>query len=48
MIKILLGGSPCTHWSIAQKNDKEAWIIAWKTFPEYKQLGVIPLKESDT
>jgi site-specific DNA-cytosine methylase len=20
MIKILLGGSPCTHWSIAQSN----------------------------
>ena len=23
MIKILIGGSPCTHWSIAQKNNRE-------------------------
>lgn len=22
-LKILLGGSPCTHWSIAQKNNRE-------------------------
>jgi DNA (cytosine-5)-methyltransferase 3A len=22
-VKILLGGSPCTHWSIAQKNNRE-------------------------
>lgn len=21
-------------------NEEEAWIIAWKTFPEYKELGV--------
>jgi site-specific DNA-cytosine methylase len=22
-IKLLIGGSPCTHWSIAQKNNRE-------------------------
>jgi len=22
-LKILLGGSPCTHWSIAQSKDRE-------------------------
>lgn len=36
------------HKIIEANDDEEAWIIAWKTFPEYKQLGVIPLKESDT
>lgn len=34
--------------TIEAKDDEEAWIIAWKTFPEYKQLGVIELRESDT
>lgn len=23
MIKLLLGGSPCTYWSITQKNNRE-------------------------
>lgn len=23
MIKLLIGGSLCTHWSIAQKNNRE-------------------------
>lgn len=23
MIKLLIGGSPCTYWSIAQKNNRE-------------------------
>lgn len=31
MIKLLIGGSPCTKWSIAQKNDREtkAEGIGW-------------------
>lgn len=23
MLKLLIGGSPCTHWSIAQRNNRE-------------------------
>jgi hypothetical protein len=34
--------------TIEAKDDEEAWILAWKTFPEYKQLGVIELREGDT
>ena len=39
MIKILLGGSPCTHWSIAQKNGRETQPnsgIGWELFLNYK------------
>ena len=25
---------------ITAKDEEEAWITAWKTFPEYKELGV--------
>ena len=34
MIKILIGGSPCTFWSIAQKNgrDTEAEGMGWELF----------------
>lgn len=37
MIKILIGGSPCTHWSIAQKNNREteAEGIGWELFKNY-------------
>ncbi len=37
MKKILLGGSPCTHWSIAQKNNREteAEGIGWELFRNY-------------
>lgn len=37
MIKILIGGSPCTHWSIAQKNGREtaAEGIGWELFKNY-------------
>lgn len=36
-IKILIGGSPCTHWSIAQKNNREteAEGIGWELFKNY-------------
>lgn len=36
-IKILIGGSPCTHWSIAQKNNREitAEGIGWGLFKNY-------------
>jgi DNA (cytosine-5)-methyltransferase 3A len=36
-IKILIGGSPCTHWSIAQKNNREtkAEGIGWELFRNY-------------
>lgn len=37
MIKILMGGSPCTHWSIAQSKDREtkAEGIGWELFLNY-------------
>lgn len=37
MIKLLIGGSPCTHWSIAQKNNREtkAEGIGWELFKNY-------------
>ena len=37
MIRILLGGSPCTYWSIAQKNNREteASGIGWDLFKNY-------------
>lgn len=37
MIKILLGGSPCTFWSIAQKNGREteASGMGWELFKNY-------------
>ena len=39
MIKILLGGSPCTQWSIAQKNNRETSPnsgLGWELFLNYK------------
>ena len=37
MIKILLGGSPCTFWSIAQKNNRETEASGqgWELFKNY-------------
>lgn len=37
MIKLLLGGSPCTYWSIAQKNNRETEPsgIGWELFKNY-------------
>lgn len=37
MIKILLGGSPCTYWSIAQTNNREtkAEGMGWELFKNY-------------
>ena len=37
MIKLLLGGSPCTFWSIAQKNGREteAEGMGWELFKNY-------------
>ena len=37
MIKLLLGGSPCTHWSIAQKNNRETKPegLGWELFKNY-------------
>lgn len=37
MIKLLIGGSPCTYWSIAQKNGREveAKGIGWELFKNY-------------
>jgi len=36
-IKLLIGGSPCTHWSIAQKNNRETESsgIGWELFKNY-------------
>ncbi len=37
MIKLLIGGSPCTHWSIAQHNgrEKETSGLGWDLFKCY-------------
>ena len=37
MIKIIIGGSPCTHWSIAQKNNRETVPEGqgWELFKNY-------------
>lgn len=37
MIKLLIGGSPCTYWSIAQKNNREteAAGLGWELFKNY-------------
>lgn len=37
MIKLLIGGSPCTHWSIAQSKHREtkAEGIGWELFENY-------------
>ncbi len=36
-LKLLLGGSPCTHWSIAQKNNRETAPegLGWELFKNY-------------
>lgn len=37
MIKLLIGGSPCTRWSIAQKNGRETTPegLGWELFKNY-------------
>lgn len=37
MIKLLIGGSPCTHWSIAQRKDRETTAsgLGWELFKNY-------------
>lgn len=37
MIKLLIGGSPCTHWSIAQTKNRETTPegIGWELFLNY-------------
>lgn len=37
MIKLLIGGSPCTHWSIAQTKNRETAPegIGWELFLNY-------------
>lgn len=37
MIKLLIGGSPCTFWSVAQKNNREteAKGLGWELFKNY-------------
>ena len=36
-MKLLIGGSPCTHWSIAQTKNREtkAEGIGWELFRNY-------------
>ena len=36
-IKLLIGGSPCTYWSIAQKNNREVTAngMGWELFKNY-------------
>lgn len=37
MIKLLIGGSPCTYWSIAQKKNRETEPsgLGWELFENY-------------
>ena len=37
MVKFLIGGSPCTFWSIAQKNNRETTAegLGWELFKNY-------------
>lgn len=37
MIKLLIGGSPCTHWSIAQSKNRETTAsgVGWELFKNY-------------
>ena len=38
MKRILIGGSPCTHWSVAQKpeaRETEAQGLGWELFKNY-------------
>lgn len=37
MIKLLIGGSPCTHWSIAQskKRETKADGLGWELFKNF-------------
>lgn len=37
MIKLLIGGSPCTYWSIAQKKGREVTAEGqgWELFKNY-------------
>ena len=37
LIKLLIGGSPCTHWSIAQKKNRETEPkgLGWELFKNY-------------
>lgn len=37
MIKLLIGGSPCTHWSVAQRKNRETTAegIGWELFRNY-------------
>lgn len=37
MLKVLIGGSPCTYWSIAQKNNRETEPrgLGWELFENY-------------
>lgn len=39
MIKLLIGGSPCTYWSIAQKNNRETTAegLGWELFKRIKK-----------
>lgn len=37
-MRLLIGGSPCTHWSIAQKNNRETTAegVGWELFLNYR------------
>ena len=37
MIKLLIGGSPCTHWSIAQSKNRETKgeSLGWELFRNF-------------
>lgn len=49
MIKLLIGGSPCTYWSVAQKKGREteAEGLGWELFKNYLIAKEMTLKRSE-
>lgn len=46
MIKLLIGGSPCTYWSIAKRSGREvvAEGFGWELFKNYDKMGFTNVK----
>lgn len=47
MIKLLIGGSPCTYWSIAQKNNRETEPSEIKTAQQAYEICAEIVKEAE-
>jgi len=46
MVKVLIGGSPCTHWSIARMGGRETAPegIGWELFRNYSEFAMSKFK----